>query len=82
MTEHNSITTADGIPVGDNQNSLTAGDMPQPNGVNRLGSFMGMMGQTTPDFTGGKGAELDSGDRLSCELYGQRIAAAVKRWQK
>jgi catalase len=26
MTEHNSITTADGIPVGDNQNSLTAGD--------------------------------------------------------
>lgn len=31
-----------------------AGDMPQPNGVNRLGSFMGMMGQTTPDFTGEK----------------------------
>jgi catalase len=26
MTEHNSITTADGIPIGDNQNSLTAGD--------------------------------------------------------
>jgi NAD(P)H dehydrogenase (quinone) len=46
-----------------------AGDMPQANGVNRLGSFMGVMGQTTPDFTGEKGAELDSGDRLSCELY-------------
>jgi catalase len=27
MTEHNSITTADGIPIGDNQNSLTAGDL-------------------------------------------------------
>jgi hypothetical protein len=27
-----------------------------------------------------KGAELDEGDRLSCELYGQRIAAAVDRW--
>jgi catalase len=26
MAEHNSITTADGIPVSDNQNSLTAGD--------------------------------------------------------
>ncbi|WP_310416799.1 catalase [Chamaesiphon sp. OTE_8_metabat_110] len=26
MSEHNPITTADGIPVGDNQNSLTAGD--------------------------------------------------------
>ena len=26
MTEHNSITTAEGIPVSDNQNSLTAGD--------------------------------------------------------
>jgi catalase len=26
MTEHNWITTADGIPVSDNQNSLTAGD--------------------------------------------------------
>ena len=26
MSEHKTITTADGIPVGDNQNSLTAGD--------------------------------------------------------
>jgi hypothetical protein len=26
--------------------------------------------------------ELDSGDRLSCELYGQRIAEATQRWQK
>jgi NAD(P)H dehydrogenase (quinone) len=57
-----------------------AGEMPQPNGVNRLGSFLGVMGQTTPDFTGAKGAELDRGDRLSCELYGQRIVQAVQRW--
>jgi NAD(P)H dehydrogenase (quinone) len=59
-----------------------AGDMPQPNGVNRLGSFMGVMGQATPDFSGAKGVELDPGDRLSCELYGQRIAAATERWNK
>jgi NAD(P)H dehydrogenase (quinone) len=59
-----------------------AGEMTQPNGVNRLGSYMGVMGQAVPDFTGTKTVELDSGDRLSCELYGQRIANAVDRWQK
>jgi NAD(P)H dehydrogenase (quinone) len=59
-----------------------AGEMTQPNGVNRLGSYMGVMGQDVPDFTGTKTVELDPGDRLSCELYGQRIAAAVDRWQK
>jgi NAD(P)H dehydrogenase (quinone) len=59
-----------------------AGEMSQPNGVNRLGSYMGVMGQAVPDFTGTKTVELDAGDRLSCELYGQRIANAVDRWQK
>jgi NAD(P)H dehydrogenase (quinone) len=59
-----------------------AGEMSQPNGVNRLGSYTGVMGQAIPDFTGTKTVELDTGDRLSCELYGQRIAAATKRWQK
>jgi NAD(P)H dehydrogenase (quinone) len=59
-----------------------AGEMTQPNGVNRLVSYMGVMGQAVPDFTGTKTIELDPGDRLSCELYGQRIAAATKRWQK
>jgi NAD(P)H dehydrogenase (quinone) len=59
-----------------------AGELSQPNGVNRLGSYMGVMGQALPDFTGTKTVELDPGDRLSCELYGQRIAAATKRWQK
>jgi NAD(P)H dehydrogenase (quinone) len=59
-----------------------AGEMSQPNGVNRLGSSTGVMGQAVPDFSGTKTVELDAGDRLSCELYGQRIAAAVDRWQK
>ena len=59
-----------------------AGEMSQPNGVNRLGSYQGLMGQTTPDKKKKKGAELDAGDRLSCELYGQRIAEATKRWNR
>jgi NAD(P)H dehydrogenase (quinone) len=59
-----------------------AGEMSQPNGVNRLGSYQGVMGQAVPDFTGTKAVELDPGDRLSCELYGQRIAEATQRWQK
>ncbi len=56
------------------------GELSQPNGVNRLGSYTGVMGQAVPDFTGTKKVELDTGDRLSCELYGQRIAAATQRW--
>jgi NAD(P)H dehydrogenase (quinone) len=59
-----------------------AGEMSQPNGVNRLGSSTGVMGQAVPDFSGTKAVELDAGDRLSCELYGQRIANAVDRWTK
>jgi NAD(P)H dehydrogenase (quinone) len=59
-----------------------AGEMSQPNGVNRLGSYQGVMGQAVPDFTGTKAVELDPGDRLSCELYGQRIAEATQRWNK
>ncbi|MBW4658148.1 MAG: flavodoxin family protein [Drouetiella hepatica Uher 2000/2452] len=48
-------------------------------GVNRLGSFLGVMGQSNLDMSGSP-AEIDSGDRLSSEIYGQRIAEAVQRW--
>jgi NAD(P)H dehydrogenase (quinone) len=57
-----------------------AGEMSQPSGVNRLGSYQGVMGQAVPDFTGTKSAELDPGDRLTAVLYGERIAVATKRW--
>jgi NAD(P)H dehydrogenase (quinone) len=57
-----------------------AGEMSQPNGVNRLGSYQGVMGQAIPDFTGTKAAELDPGDRATAVLYGERIAAATNRW--
>lgn len=59
-----------------------AGEMAQANGVNRLGSYMGVMGQSVPDFSGAKPAEIDPGDRLSAVLYGQRIAEATKRWNR
>ncbi len=59
-----------------------AGEMSQPNGINRLGSYQGVMGQATPDFTGTKSAELDPGDRLTAVLYGERIAIATKRWNR
>jgi NAD(P)H dehydrogenase (quinone) len=58
-----------------------AAEMSNQNGVNRLGSYMGVMGQSNLDFTGTKDVEIDQGDRLSAELHGQRIAEATKRWK-
>jgi NAD(P)H dehydrogenase (quinone) len=60
-----------------------AGDLPshylgQADGVNRLGSFLGVMGQSPMTMDGGQ-ATLDSGDRLTAEKFGQRIAAIAKR---
>jgi NAD(P)H dehydrogenase (quinone) len=49
-------------------------------GINRLGSFMGVMGQSAPDMSGAP-AQLDDGDRSTSEHFGQRIATAVKQWR-
>lgn len=63
-----------------------AADLPsmyfgKDDGVNRLGSFLGVMGQSA--MTMGKApASLDEGDRLTAEKYGQRIAEAAQRWRK
>jgi len=85
--------THSGSPSGDKQGTLLylvtnasqhgmvwvgPGEMPQPNGANRLGSFLGVMGQTAP---GGE-ATLDEGDRFFGIDYGQRFAEATKRWAK
>lgn len=61
-----------------------AGELPsiyigKTDGVNRLGSFLGVMGQSPLDMTGGDAA-LDPGDRLTAVHFGQRIAEAAKRW--
>ncbi len=54
--------------------------MPNPsNGVNRLGSFLGVMGQSDIDMSGSP-AVLHEGDRLSAVLYGRRIAQVVKQF--
>ncbi len=87
--------THSGSPSGDKQGTLFYlatnaaqhsmiwvgnAEMPmQENGVNRLGSFLGAMGNTPPDPTG-KEVILDPGDGLTAEKFGQHIAEATKRW--
>jgi len=46
--------------------------------TNRLGSYLGVMGQTYLDFER-KEPQLHSGDCLSCEHFGQRLAKWVHR---
>jgi NAD(P)H dehydrogenase (quinone) len=48
-------------------------------GINRLGSFSGLMaqaGQVAPEV------EPDAADRRSAERLGQRVATATARWAK
>lgn len=57
-----------------------AGEMSnKDNGVNRLGSYLGIMGQSDMDMSGAP-ATLDAGDRLTAVQYGHRIATAAQRW--
>jgi len=63
---------------------VSAGDLPsiyfgKQDGVNRLGSFLGVMGQSLMGAPGTE-ATLESGDRLTAENYGRRIAEAAQRW--
>jgi NAD(P)H dehydrogenase (quinone) len=88
--------THSGSPSGDKQGTLLylainaaqhsmvwvgTGQMREPNGINRLGSYMGVMGQNEVDMSGAP-AILDEGDRLTAERYGHRIATAAQRWRK
>ncbi|GAA6621928.1 flavodoxin family protein [Scytonema sp. NUACC26] len=65
------------VNLGDLQSFLLGKD----DGVNRLGGFLGAMGQSQLDMSG-KEAVLDSGDRLTAERFGQRIAEVTNRWVK
>ncbi len=63
---------------------VNAGDMPshylgKTDGVNRLGSFMGVMGQS-PMASDDQEVTIDSGDRLTCVSFGERIANAAEQW--
>jgi NAD(P)H dehydrogenase (quinone) len=50
-------------------------------GVNRLGSYMGVMGSSPLDMSG-KPAEIDSGDKLTAEKFGMRMAEMVQKFKK
>jgi len=45
--------------------------------VNRMGAYLGVMGQSPMAFD--RGPELHPGDRLSCERYGLRLAQWLAR---
>jgi NAD(P)H dehydrogenase (quinone) len=49
-------------------------------GVNRLGSYMGVMGQAFPDMSGNP-PQIHAGDALTAERYGKRFAEATLRWK-
>ena len=87
--------THSGSPSGDKQGTLLylainasqhsmiwvgPADMPNPDtGVNRLGSFMGVMGYSALDMSGAP-AKVDSGDLESAKLYGQRLVAVAQKF--
>ena len=86
--------THSGSPSGDKQGALLymainasqhgmiwvgAAAMRDPaTGVNRLGSYMGVMGQSDPDMSGAP-AKVDPGDLQSANLYGQRLVTIAQK---
>jgi NAD(P)H dehydrogenase (quinone) len=63
---------------------MSVNDLPshyfgKEDGINRLGSFIGVMGQSPMDMSGAAPV-LEAGDRLTAENYGRRIAEAADRW--
>lgn len=55
-------------------------EMPDGTGVNRLGAFLGVMGQSPVDMSGAP-ATLEPGDGETAKRYGQRIAQLSQRWR-
>ena len=49
----------------------------QPNHINRLGAYLGLMAQSEHDQT-----TIHDGDRQTARLFGQRIADATHHWQR
>ncbi len=64
---------------------VSGGELPsqfvgKEDGVNRLGSFLGVMGQGTDPSTGEDIIDLNPGDRLTAIRFGKRIAEISQRW--
>lgn len=74
-----SINAAQHGMVWVGQADLPSNYFGKDDGVNRLGSFLGVMGQSP---MGGSEAVLESGDRLTAKGFGARIAQAAYRWSK
>jgi NAD(P)H dehydrogenase (quinone) len=75
--QHSMVWISQGVMAAN-----TTADAPHQRGeeeVNRLGSFLGVMAQAE-----NLGADITppKGDVKSAELYGARVAAAAKRWNK
>lgn len=86
--------THSGSPSGDKQGTLLylainaaqhgmiwvgPTDMPNPEtGVNRLGSFMGVMGNSDLDMSGAP-AQVEPGDLESANIYGQRLTTVTQK---
>lgn len=64
-----------------NPGELSSFLLGKDDGINRLGSYMGVMGQSALDMSG-KPAELDSGDKLTAHKLGARVANMVQRFKK
>lgn len=71
--QHSMIWVSVGDPPG---NNWTGGSV---NDVNRLGSWLGLMGQSNGD----QGPELapSQGDRITAERHGRRVARITQRWK-
>jgi NAD(P)H dehydrogenase (quinone) len=54
--------------------------MGKTDGINRLGSYTGVMGQAYADMSGNP-PQIYPGDRLTAEFYGKRVAEATLRWK-
>ena len=65
---------------------VNVGDLPsqfleKDDGVNRLGSFLGVMGQGIDLSQTSTQLALDPGDQLTAFRFGQRVAQASQRWK-
>ena len=65
------------VGVGDPPGNNWSGG--SPTDINRLGSWLGAMGQSDEDRAAGPAP--NTGDRLTAERYGRRLALVTRKWK-